>query len=128
MQEPNLLDLLDLVMMGTVCDVVPLMDLNRAFVLSGLKVASKGHNLGLKTLVDYSKLKKLSTYEVGYVLGPKINAGGRIGKSELGYNLLTTNNAETAYLISSELESLNLKEKRYRKKIVEEAISIIGKK
>ena len=127
-QEPNLLDLLDLVMMGTVCDVVPLMDLNRAFVYQGLKVASKRHNLGLKTLVDYSKIKKkLSTYEVGYVLGPKINAGGRIGKSELGYNLLTTNNAETAYLISSELESLNLKRKDIEKKIVEEAISIMEK-
>ena len=127
-QEPNLLDLLDLVMMGTVCDVVPLMDLNRAFVNQGLKVASKRHNLGLKTLVDYSKIKKkLSTYEVGYVLGPKINAGGRIGKSELGYNLLTTNNAETAYLISSELESLNLKRKDIEKKIVEEAISISEK-
>ena len=127
-QEPNLLDLLDLVMMGTVCDVVPLMDLNRAFVYQGLKVASKRHNLGLKTLVDYSKIKKkLSTYEVGYVLGPKINAGGRIGKSELGYNLLTTNNAETAYLISSELESLNLKRKDIEKKIVEEAISISEK-
>jgi len=127
-QEPNLLDLLDLVMMGTVCDVVPLMDLNRAFVYQGLKVASKRHNLGLKTLVDYSKIKKkLSTYEVGYVLGPKINAGGRIGKSELGYNLLTTNNAETAYLISSELESLNLKRKDIEKKIVEEAISITEK-
>ena len=127
-QEPNLLDLLDLVMMGTVCDVVPLMDLNRAFVYQGLKVASKRHNLGLKTLVDYSKIKKkLSTYEVGYVLGPKINAGGRIGKSELGYNLLTTNNAETAYLISSELESLNLKRKDIEKKIVEEAICITEK-
>ena len=127
-QEPNLLDLLDLVMMGTVCDVVPLMDLNRAFVYQGLKVASKRYNLGLKTLVDYSKIKKkLSTYEVGYVLGPKINAGGRIGKSELGYNLLTTNNAETAYLISSELESLNLKRKDIEKKIVEEAIGISEK-
>ena len=79
-------------------------------------------------MVDYSKIKKkLSTYEVGYVLGPKINAGGRIGKSELGYNLLTTNNAETAYLISSELESLNLKRKDIEKKIVEEAISITEK-
>ena len=128
-QEPNLLDLLDLVMMGTVCDVVPLVDLNRAFVYQGLKVASKRNNLGLKTLVDYSKIKKkLSTYEVGYVLGPKINAGGRIGKSELGYNLLTTKNAETAYLISSELESLNLKRKHIEKKIVEEAIEITEKK
>ncbi|WP_440680136.1 single-stranded-DNA-specific exonuclease RecJ [Candidatus Pelagibacter sp. HIMB1517] len=127
--EPNLLDLLDLVMMGTVCDVVPLIDLNRAFVFQGLKVASQRNNLGLKTLVDYSKIKKrLSTYEVGYVLGPKINAGGRIGKSELGYNLLTTKNAETAYLISSELESLNLKRKDIERKIVDEAIELAEKR
>ena len=126
--EPNLLDLLDLVMMGTVCDVVPLIDLNRAFVFQGLKVASQRNNLGLKTLVDYSKIRKrLSTYEVGYVLGPKINAGGRIGKSELGYNLLTTKSAETAYLISSELESLNLKRKDIERKIVEEAIELAEK-
>ena len=126
--EPNLLDLLDLVMMGTVCDVVPLIDLNRAFVFQGLKVASQRNNLGLKTLVDYSKIRKrLSTYEVGYVLGPKINAGGRIGKSELGYNLLTTKSAETAYLISSELESLNLKRKDIERKIVDEAIELAEK-
>ena len=69
----------------------------------------------MKTLTDYSKInKKLSTYEVGYVLGPKINAGGRIGKSNLGYKLLTTDDAETAYLISSELNSLNLKGRNLR--------------
>jgi len=127
-KEPDLLDFLDLVMMGTVCDVVPLINLNRAFVYQGLKVASSRKNLGLKTLVDYSKIKKkLSTYEVGYVLGPKINAGGRIGKSELGFNLLTTHNAETAYLISSELESLNLKRKDLEQKITEEAIILAEK-
>jgi len=127
-KEPDLLDFLDLVMMGTVCDVVPLINLNRAFVYQGLKVASSRKNLGLKTLVDYSKIKKkLSTYEVGYVLGPKINAGGRIGKSELGFNLLTTHNAETAYLISSELESLNLKRKDLEQKITEEAITLAEK-
>ena len=60
--EPNLLDLLDLVMMGTVCDVVPLVDLNRAFVFQGLKVASQRNNLGLKTLVDYSKIRKKIIY------------------------------------------------------------------
>ena len=127
-KEPDLLDFLDLVMMGTVCDVVPLINLNRAFVYQGLKVASSRKNLGLKTLVDYSKIKKkLSTYEIGYVLGPKINAGGRIGKSELGFNLLTTHNAETAYLISSELESLNLKRKDLEQKITEEAITLAEK-
>ena len=126
--EPDLLSFLDLVMLGTVCDVVPLINLNRAFVFQGLKIASQRHNLGIKTLSDYSKIRKrLSTYEVGYVLGPKINAGGRIGKSELGYNLLTTKNAETAYLISSELESLNSKRKDLERQTVEEAIEIAEK-
>ena len=126
--EPNLFEFLDLVMLGTVCDVVPLISLNRAFVYQGLKIAAKRNNLGLKTLTDYSKInKKLSTYEIGYVLGPKINAGGRIGKSNLGYKLLTTNDAETAYLISSELNSLNLKRKDLESNIIDEAISLVDK-
>ena len=126
--EPNLFEFLDLVMLGTVCDVVPLISLNRAFVYQGLKIAAKRNNLGLKTLTDYSKInKKLSTYEIGYVLGPKINAGGRIGKSNLGYKLLTTEDAETAYLISSELNSLNLKRKNLESNIIDEAISLVDK-
>ena len=126
--EPNLFDFLDLVMLGTICDVVPLINLNRAFVHQGLKIAARRNNLGLKTLTDYSKInKKLSTYEVGYVLGPKINAGGRIGKSNLGYKLLTTDDAETAYLISSELNSLNLKRRELESKIIDEAIDLVDK-
>ena len=126
--EPSLFDFLDLVMLGTICDVVPLINLNRAFVHQGLKIAAKRNNLGLKTLTDYSKInKKLSTYEVGYVLGPKINAGGRIGKSNLGYELLTTDDAETAYLISSELDNLNLKRKKLEGNIIDEAIDLVDK-
>ena len=126
--EPSLFDFLDLVMLGTICDVVPLINLNRAFVHQGLKIAAKRNNLGLKTLTDYSKInKKLSTYEVGYVLGPKINAGGRIGKSNLGYKLLTTDDAETAYLISSELDNLNLKRKKLEGNIIDEAIDLVDK-
>ena len=126
--EPSLFEFLDLVMLGTICDVVPLINLNRAFVYQGLKIAAKRNNLGLKTLTDYSKInKKLSTYEIGYVLGPKINAGGRIGKSNLGYKLLTTEDAETAYLISSELNSLNLKRKELEGNIIDEAIDLVDK-
>ena len=126
--EPSLFEFLDLVMLGTICDVVPLINLNRAFVYQGLKIAAKRNNLGLKTLTDYSKInKKLSTYEVGYVLGPKINAGGRIGKSNLGYKLLTTEDAETAYLISSELNSLNLKRRELEGNIIDEAIDLVDK-
>ena len=126
--EPDLFEFLDLVMLGTICDVVPLISLNRAFVYQGLKIAARRNNLGLKTLTDYSKInKKLSTYEIGYVLGPKINAGGRIGKSNLGHKLLTTDDAETAYLISSELNSLNLKRKDLESNIINEAINLVDK-
>ena len=126
--EPSLFEFLDLVMLGTICDVVPLINLNRAFVYQGLKIAAKRNNLGLKTLTDYSKInKKLTSYEIGYVLGPKINAGGRIGKSDLGYKLLTTEDAETAYLISRELNSLNLKRKELEGNIIHEAIDLVDK-
>ena len=126
--EPSLFEFLDLVMLGTICDVVPLINLNRAFVYQGLKIAAKRNNLGLKTLTDYSKInKKLTSYEIGYVLGPKINAGGRIGKSDLGYKLLTTEDAETAYLITRELNSLNLKRKELEGNIIHEAIDLVDK-
>lgn len=127
-QEPDLFNFLDLVMLATVCDVVPLINLNRSFVHQGLKIISNRNNLGIKTLVDYSKInKKISTYEVGYVLGPKINAGGRIGKSNLGVRLLNSKDAEEAYLISTELHNLNLKRKDIEKKAVEEAIDLAEK-
>ena len=94
-QEPDLLSYLDLVALGTVCDVVPLQGLNRAFVFQGLKVLQKRNNLGIKTLSDVANINsKISTYHLGYVIGPKINAGGRIGKSDHGANLLLTEDPE----------------------------------
>ena len=91
--EPELIEYLDLVTLGTVCDVVPLIGLNRAFVKQGLKILRSKKNLGLKTLVDICKIDgKLNIYHLGYVLGPRINAGGRVGKSSHGANLLLGNN------------------------------------
>ena len=79
---PDLMNFLDLVALGTVCDVVPLLGLNRAYVKQGLKVIAKRQNLGLTTLIDNSKItSRLSVYHLGYVLGPRINAGGRVGDS-----------------------------------------------
>jgi len=127
--EPNLLNFLDLVALGTVCDVVPLEGLNRAFVYQGLKVLQKRNNLGIKTLSDVANINsKISTYHLGYIIGPKINAGGRIGKSDHGANLLLTDDPEVAFKISKELNQLNEKRKSIESVVLEEAIAIAKKK
>ena len=70
-----------MVSLGTICDVVPLVGLNRAIVKQGLKIINLKKNLGLKTLIDICKIEsKASTYHLGYIIGPRINAGGRVGK------------------------------------------------
>ncbi len=120
---PDLLDFLDIVMLGTVCDVVPLIELNRAFVKQGLKIMSKRKNLGLKTLSDMSEISYIPTSkDVGFKIGPKINAGGRIGQSELGVNLLLSSEPEKAYLISKQLHDLNLKRRDIENKVLLDAI------
>ena len=87
--EPNLINSLDLVSLGTVCDVVPLKGLNRALVKQGLKIIRSKKNLGLKTLLDICKIESSpSIYHLGYIIGPRINAGGRVGKCSHGANLL----------------------------------------
>lgn len=106
--EPDLMELLDLVALGTVCDVMPLTGLNRLFVSQGLKVMSKRRNIGLRALADISGLdEKPSPYHFGFVLGPRINAGGRVGESFLGTRLLSTNNDEEAIEISKKLDAYN---------------------
>ena len=107
-KEPNLMDFLDLVSLGTVCDVVPLVGLNRAFVSQGLKIINKISNPGLKTLKNICGIEtKLNTYHLGYVLGPRINAGGRVGKCSHGANLLLSKDPRKVFTIASELENFN---------------------
>ncbi len=106
--EPRLLDLLDLVALGTVADVAQLRGLNRAFVAQGLKVMAGGGNIGLAALVAASRLKRAPTCaDLGFALGPRINAGGRVGKSDLGVRLLTTSDSQEAADIAHELDRLN---------------------
>ena len=106
--EPNILNFLDLVSLGTVCDVVPLVDLNRAIVTQGLKVLKKRLNLGLKTLYDLCKIESQpTTYHLGYILGPRINAGGRVGKSSHGAELLTSDDPQRTYQIATDLNKSN---------------------
>ena len=107
-KEPNILNFLDLVSLGTVCDVVPLVDLNRAIVTQGLKVLKKRLNLGLKTLYDLCNIvSQPTTYHLGYILGPRINAGGRVGKSSHGAELLTSDDPQKTYQIANDLNKSN---------------------
>jgi len=106
--EPKLLDLLDIVALGTVADVAALKGLNRAFVAQGLKVMAQRRNTGMNALIEASRLTRAPTAtDLGFALGPRINAGGRVGKSDLGVRLLTTEDADEARGIAEELNRLN---------------------
>ncbi len=106
--EPNLINYLDLVSLGTICDVVPLVGLNRAIVKQGLKILKLKKNLGLKTLLDFCDISTSpKVYHLGYYLGPRINAGGRVGKSSHGANLLLSSNPKDAFKLASELDIFN---------------------
>ena len=111
-KEPNLINFLDLVSLGTICDVVPLTGLNRAIVSQGLEILKKKSNLGLKTLKNICGIESnITTYHLGYILGPRINAGGRVGKCSHGANLLLSKNTKEIFKIASELEFFNKERK-----------------
>ncbi|WP_075215871.1 single-stranded-DNA-specific exonuclease RecJ [Mongoliimonas terrestris] len=119
LKEPDLLGLLDLVALGTVCDVVPLLGLNRAFVVKGLQVMRARANRGLAALADVVKLSGPPTcYHLGYLIGPRINAGGRIGDSGLGARLLMGDDSVEAGRMAVELDRLN----RERQQLESEAL------
>ena len=106
--EPKLLDHLDLVALGTVADVAQLRGLNRAFVAQGLKVMAQGRNPGMAALIEAARLTRAPTCsDLGFALGPRINAGGRVGRAELGVRLLTTTDPAEARTIALELDGLN---------------------
>ena len=124
--EPNLMQWLDLVALGTVCDVVTLIGLNRAFVTQGLKIIAERKNLGLKTLMDVAGVtEKPDTYHLGFVLGPRINACGRVGKAYVGSRLLcSTNPIETQHL-AEEMNNYNQERKDIESYVLEQAIEIL---
>jgi single-stranded-DNA-specific exonuclease len=124
--EPRLLDLLDLVALGTVADVASLKGLNRAFVAQGLKVMAQRRNIGLNALIEASRLTRAPTCtDLGFALGPRINAGGRVGKSDLGVRLLTTRDPEEAREIAVELDRLN-EERRTIETEVQQAAELLS--
>jgi len=122
---PDLLKLLDLVALGTICDVVPLVGLNRAFVLRGLEVARRGDNRGLAALALAARVSgPLNPYHFGYLVGPRINAGGRIGNAALGTQLLALDDEHQALVIAAKLDELNTERQRIEVEAVEEATAV----
>ena len=127
-REPNLMQFLDLVALGTVCDVVPLKGLNRAFVKQGLSIMTQRGNPGLKALSDISKLNtKPNTQSLGFSLGPRINAGGRIGNSNLGVSLLKEKNEYKAVELAAKLDDLNKKRRILTAELEKKVIGKIEK-
>ena len=118
------MNILDLVSLGTVCDVVPLVGLNRAMVHQGLKILKRKNNLGLKTLIEVCNIESsISTYHLGYVLGPRINAGGRVGKSTHGANLLLNESPKNAFKLAIDLNIYNKERQILETKLLNEVLN-----
>lgn len=124
--EPDLKSMLDIVALGTVADMVPLIGINRLFVRYGFKIMQNTQNIGLKALISSAGIKdELSPYHAGFVLGPRINAGSRVHKADLGANLLCSADPEEALSIALTLEECNAKRKDIQKDMEKEALEII---
>jgi single-stranded-DNA-specific exonuclease len=125
--EPDLRQWLDLAAMGAICDVTQLTGFNRALTAQGLKVMSAWSNPGLKALLAVALAKEApaGVFQVGFILGPRINAGGRIGRADLGARLLSTDDPEEARQLAEELDALNHQRKGVETQIQEEAIAAI---
>jgi single-stranded-DNA-specific exonuclease len=120
--EPDLLSLLDLVALGTVCDVVPLTGLNRALVSQGLKVMARRANAGIAALAEVAGVgEQIGAYHAGFVIGPRINAGGRVGASELGWRLLATQDPIEARALAARLDALNRERRAIETEVLSEA-------
>jgi single-stranded-DNA-specific exonuclease len=121
--EPDLRLWLDLVALGTVCDVVPLTGLNRAFVTQGLRVMARRRNAGISALADVASIDRpLDAYHAGFLLGPRVNAGGRVGDSGLGVRLLTTDDPMKARLLAEQLDRLNRERQEIEQGVLEAAM------
>ncbi|WP_308910116.1 single-stranded-DNA-specific exonuclease RecJ [Pseudokordiimonas caeni] len=122
-REPDLMALLDIVALGTVCDVVPLTGVNRALVAQGLKVMAQRRTVGLAALADVGRVSEApGTYHAGFILGPRVNAGGRVGQSSLGARLLTTDDPVEARRIAEELDRYNEERRAIEAEVLEAAI------
>ena len=126
--EPDLKQWLDLVALGTVCDVVPLTGVNRALVRQGLTVMRQRRNLGLRALGDVAGLEEApGVYHLGFILGPRVNAGGRVGEASLGARLLTTEDEDEAAEIARRLDALNRERQEIEAAVLEAAVEQVAR-
>ena len=125
--EPDLRRWLDLAALGAICDVTQLVGFNRALTAQGLRVMSDWSNPGLAALMEVAQSKRgpATTFHAGFVLGPRINAGGRIGRSDLGARLLATDDEAEALALAGELDTLNTGRREVEKDITEAAIRAV---
>ncbi len=121
---PDLMRWLDLVALGTVCDVVPLVGVNRALVAQGLKVAAKRGNAGLAALADVAGVReRLDAYHLGYLLGPRVNAGGRVGNADLGARLLACDDPAEAAELARRLDEFNRERQEIEAAVLDQAVA-----
>ncbi len=120
---PDLIGLLDLVALATVADVAPLIGVNRALVVQGLKVMARRNRPGLVALADVGRLDRAPTsHTLGYVFGPRVNAGGRIGAADLGARCLSTDNMAEAEALARQLDTLNTDRREIEQRVREAAL------
>lgn len=123
-QGPDLMAMLDLVALATVADVAPLIGVNRALVRQGLKVMARRERVGLRALADVARMDQApSAYALGFVLGPRVNAGGRIGQADLGARLLATDNPAEAAALAARLDQLNTERREIEARVRDEAMA-----
>jgi single-stranded-DNA-specific exonuclease len=124
--EPDLRQWLDLVALGTVCDVVPLTGVNRALVRQGLLVMAQRRNAGLAALADVARLKEMpGAYHLGFMLGPRVNAGGRVGQADLGARLLASDDAHEVGALALRLDEFNAERRAIEREVLDQAIGRI---
>lgn len=127
--EPDLMQWLDIVALGTVADMVALTGVNRALVVQGLKVMAKRRNAGLSALADVARMDEApSTYHLGFLMGPRVNAGGRVGESYLGAQLLATDDADEAFNIAQKLDAYNTERREIEDVVLQEALELADQK
>lgn len=124
--EPDLRQWLDLVALGTVCDVVPLLGVNRALVRAGLQVMAQRGNAGLAALADVARLKETpEAYHLGFLLGPRVNAGGRVGQADLGARLLSSDDPHEVGALAIRLDEFNAERRAIERDVLDQAITRI---
>ena len=121
---PDLMSMLDLVALATVADVAPLIGVNRALVRQGLKVMARRERVGLRALADVARMDQApTTYSLGFLLGPRVNAGGRIGQADLGARLLATEDVHEAAALAERLDALNAERRTIEAQVREAALA-----